>query len=162
MSRSPFFQSEVAKSTPYDNTTSGLTATDVQAAIDELKSSAASSASPGFSFGRSGNIPASTYLLNETVPSNKAGRNISLYNAYITEIWSNNEDVNTYTVELYSHDGNEINLTLLTTLTITAARSGSLSTNVSVAYGKQIAAKIGSGSAKNVLCGLIVKGTLTP
>jgi len=128
---------------------------DVQGAIEEI----GASASPGFSFGRSGNVSTNAWLNNEGVPSNKAGRYIFIDNPILFQIFVSNENINTFTISIYEHEGNEINLTLLDTLTITADRDGSKETSVAVTAGRQIAIKLTSGSAKNIIAGLILKGT---
>jgi len=148
---------EVAESVPFDNATNGFTSDNVQGAIEEI----GASASPGFTWGRSGVSGSGTYLLNDAVPSNKAGRTIVLGASKIVKIFSATEDVDTYTLEIYSHDGNEVNLTLLTTLTVTASRTGNSGTiSVSVAGNKQLAARIGTGSAKNIVAGIVMQGDI--
>jgi len=146
---------EVAESVPFDNATNGFTSDNVQGAIEEI----GASASPGFTWGRSGISGSGTYLLNDAVPSNKAGRTIVLGASKIVKIFSATEDVDTYTLEIYSHDGDEVNLTLLTTLTVTASRTGNSGTiSVSVPANKQLAARIGTGSAKNIVAGIVMQG----
>ena len=115
------------------------------------------SASPGFSFGKSGNTPSGTYLENETVPSNKTGRPIDLAGAVITQISIANETINTFDVELEEHDG--VTYTSLGTFSVTAARSTKYSNlNISITDGKELAAKISDGSAKNPIIIVYVKG----
>ena len=146
---------DVAESIPFDNATNGFTSDNVQGAIEEI----GASASPGFTWGRSGSTSAGTYLLNDGVPSNKAGRTIVLGASKIVKIFSATEDLDTYTLEIYSHDGNEVNLALLTTLTVTASRTGNSGTvAVSVAANKQLAAKLATGSAKNIVAGIVMQG----
>lgn len=117
----------------------------------------ANSASPGFTWGRSGNNSTNTWLLNDTVPSNRAGRTLMFAGLSITDVFTATEDANTYDLSIYSHDGDEINLTLLTTVSIVAARTGQFPVNIAVPQGKQLASRITSGSAKNVVCGLVLK-----
>ena len=150
-----------AANVPYDNSTSGLTAIDVQEVIDELATSVATSASPGFSWGRSGNI-SNTWLSNEGVPSNKAGRAITFTDPKIVRIFSASENVATYTLEIYEHEGDSINLTLLTTLSVTASRTGDSSTlDIAATSGRQLAILLASGSAKNIVVGLQLAGSNT-
>jgi hypothetical protein len=146
---------EVAESVPFDNATNGFTSDNVQGAIEEI----GASASPGFSWGRSGSTGAGTWLLNDGVPSNKSGRTIVLGDSKIVKIFSATEDANTYTLSLYWHEGNEINLTFLATLTVTASRSGNSGTiSVPVPNGKQLAAQLATGSAKNIVAGMVIQG----
>lgn len=147
--------SQVAESVPFDNTGNDFNSDNVQGAIEEI----GVSASPGFSFGRSGNVVANTWLQNETVPSNKAGRFIYIGNPVVEKLFVSNEDINTFTIEIYEHEGNEVNLTLLDSKTITAARGGTFTVDVAATSGRQLALKLSSGSAKNLIAGLELSGT---
>ena len=153
--------SPVAKSVPFDNSTNGFIADDTQAAIEEVQVASANSSSPGFTWGRSGNLSTNTWLLNDGVPSNKAGRTIVLSNAKIAKIFTASEDLNTYDVGIYSHDGDDINITLIATLVVTASRTGNSGTvSISVPSGKQLGVKIDTGSAKNLVVGIIMQGSV--
>lgn len=156
----PVYKSPVAGSTPYDNSNSGLVSEDVQSAIDELALTGSSSASPGFTFGRSGNVNINTWLLNESVPSNITGRRVPLTNATIVEIFTSSQNNDTYTLGLYSHDGDSINLTLIDTFSVVASRGGTKSVSVSIAKNKQLAMKLTAGSCSEIVAGVIVKGTV--
>ena len=152
---------QVAKAIPFDNATNGFTSREVQSAIEEVKNSIVSSASPGFSFGRSGSINPGTYLQCESVPSNVSGRWVYITNAYINRIFVSNEDTTTYKIEVLYHDGNEVNLVSLGSVTISAAKGNSFSVNWAVPTGKQLAIRVASdspSSAKNIVCGLELKG----
>jgi hypothetical protein len=148
---------DVADSIPFDNDTNGFVAEDVQAAIEEAGDAA--SASPGFSFGRSGNIPKNTWLSNETVPSNKAGRFVYINNAVITRVFLSSEDVDTYDVQVYHHLGDEVNLTLVGTVSVVSARGDTFPVNWAVPTGTQLAIKVSDGSAKNLIAGLQLSGS---
>lgn len=147
-------KSSVAASVPFDNTDNGFLSTDVQNAIEEI----GVSASPGFGFGRSGIASSGTWLQNESVPSNKSGRYIAIDNPKIVEIFTSNEDIRTYTIQIYEHEGNEINLTLIGSLTVTSARGGSAKVNIPITKGKQLALLVSAGSVKNIVAGVIIKG----
>lgn len=148
---------QVARSIWFDNSTNGFTSDNVQEAIEEI----GASASPGFTFGRSGAAVSGTWLLNDGVPSNKAGRTIVLGASKIVKIFSATEDLDTYTLQIYSHDGNEVNLTFLTTLTVTASRTGNSGTiSVSVPANKQLAAYLATGTAKNIVAGIVMQGDI--
>jgi len=155
------FTTPVAKSTPFDNATNGFISTDVQAAIEEIQNNAQVSASPGFSWGKAGNANANTWLANEGVPSNITGRNIFLINPKLTAIYTACASAATYTLEIYQHDG--ITYTLLTTLSVTAQRTKAFIFDppILLTTGKELAVKIGSGSAQNIVVGALLKGTLT-
>ncbi len=160
----PVYKSPVSKSIPYDdqNIPTNLGA-DVQTALDNLFSQVQASASPGFTYGRSGTLPAGTWLLVDTVPCNKSSRINFLSSAFIKKVFVANEDPNIIKIAIYTHDGNETNLTLLTTVTTAAARSNIFSVNVSVPSGKQIAVKVADdspSSGKNLDVGLLLSGSV--
>jgi hypothetical protein len=119
-----------------------------------------SGASPGYTWGRAGTTTAGTWLLNEGVPSNKAGRTVFLATPIIYQLYSATEDLDTYVLTFYSHDGNSVNLTSLGTLTVTASRTGTSTVSLSFTSGKQLAIELTSGSAKNIVAGVIIKGTV--
>lgn len=119
---------------------------------------AVASASPGFSFGRSGNVVAGTWLSNESVPSNKAGRWNYLKSAKVTRVYVANEIVDTYDLEVYYHDGNEAGLTSLGTVSIVAAKGGAFEVEWPIPQNKQIAVKLSTGSAKNLIVGVELRG----
>ena len=135
---------------------------EIMAFIEEFVAQlTASSASPGFTWGRSGSVPASTWLQNETVPSNKSGRTVFLTNAVIKKIFIANEDALIIKIGVYSHDGNEAGLTLLGTVTTAASRTNSFNVSYGVAQNKQLALKIESdspNSAKNIVAGILMSG----
>jgi hypothetical protein len=151
-------KSPVARSIPFDNSTNGFTSIEVQGAIEEVKVTA----SPGYSFGRSGTVVSGTWLLRPgEVPSNKTGIAVGLITPSIKKIQIGNENISTFTLEIYEHEGDEINLTLLTTVTITAARTATFTSSAAITSGRQIAVKLSSGSAKNVGVDLILSGSVT-
>jgi len=144
----------------YSNLASGIPAANVQVAVDYLANKVATSASPGFSFGRSGAIAAGTFLQCETVPSNVAGRWVFINSAVVTAVFASNELVGPFNLEFLYHDGNAINLTSLGTVTVAAATyGGAYSVAWNVPTGKQLAVRVASGSAKNLICGLQLTGT---
>lgn len=125
-----------------------------------IPESAGSGASPGFSFGRSGNVSSGAYLLNEGVPSNTTGRPINLSNGRITQISISNENVNTFSIRLEEHDG--VTFTTLGTFTVTASRSTSFANlNIPISANKEMSAKVQSGSGKNIVVTVYVKGNAT-
>lgn len=136
----------------YDNT---------QLALEWIVDKVAISASPGFTWGKSGNIT-NAWLVNDTVPSNLSGRNIFLHNAKIEMIYTKNEKISTYDLTIYEHDGTTY--TPLRTISVVGARGVEVTVDppVSATQGKDLAAKITSGSAKNPTAGLLMVGTKTP
>lgn len=146
----------VAGEIPFDNSTDGFTSDNVQAAIEEI----GASASPGFSFGRSGGLLASTWLqVDGGVPSNSAGRYVPINNPVIVNFFCSSDTTSTFVLTLYQHDGNAINLTALGTLTVTAAMGAQATVNFATVKGKQLAVRLTSGSANNLVAGVILKGS---
>ena len=146
----------------FDPTGTDLVSTKTGPAIRELAQNVGQSASPGFSWGRSGNLSTNTWLQNEGVSSQRAGRAVLFTNPEITRIFVSTEDVDTYTVTIYEHEGDSVNLTVLTTVSAVASRtadSGSIS--VAVTSGRQLAARITAGSAKNMVVGVTLAGENT-
>lgn len=149
---------QVAKTVPFDNATNGFVSTDVQAAIEELANTVDVSASPGFTWGSSGNIVSGSWLLNDTVPSNKSGRSIFLQTATLEYVFVRCELSTTVDVEVYQHDGTTY--TLLTTVSLVATRAGDFPiASISLTTGKELAMKISTGSAKNPVVGCVIKGS---
>jgi len=144
----------------YDNGASGLDAINVQDAIDELAANSATSASPGFSFGRSGNVLTGTYLQCESVPSNVAGRWVFINSALVERVFVSNELSTTFTLEFFYHDGNSIGETSLGTVTVSGAYGGSFPVSWSVPLNKQLSVKMAANAAKNIVCGLSLRGSL--
>ena len=150
-----------AKNIFYDNTISGLISENVKDAIDELNSTGGVSASPGFTWGSSGSNVKGSYLLNETVPSNVAGRVVPLNNGSIREIFVANEISTTFTINIEKRTGPGT-FTVLTSATVVAARNGTFVVDVAVSKGDELAARISPSSAnapKNTVCGIIIKGS---
>lgn len=153
MSTGPGFKSQVARSTPFDNSTNGFQSTEVQSAIEEI----GASASPGFSFGRSGTSTAGTYLQVDSVPSNQAGRIVPINSGFITDVFVACQLASTFTLEVQQRVGNTF--TTIYTLTVTNSRKATASpSNVPVTLGDELCVKVGSGSAQNIVCGLVVRG----
>lgn len=149
----------VARQIFYDNTTSELVAEDVQGAIDEIVDTVSTSASPGFGFGKGGNVSADSYLECEGVPSNISGRYVYINNAVVTRVFISVQNSATFDVEVFHHDGNETNITSLGTVNIVASTGDEFTVNWPVTTGKQLAMRIINGSAKNAVGGLELQGT---
>lgn len=129
--------------------------------FNEIFNRAAISASPGYTWGRSGVSNGGTWLLNDTVPSNITGRNFSLFNGQLVQLSISNESVNTFSVGFYEHD--HTTYTLIATANITAGIRGVFNfTAIPVGQNKELAVKIESGTCKNVEVQAILQGTITP
>lgn len=142
----------------FDNTGTEYTSDNIGDTLKEIEDKVGVSASPGFSWGRSGNASTGTWLQNDTVPSNRVGRTINLVNPVITAVSIANRDVSTFTVAFYEHEGNSINLTQIGTVDIINARSLNAFVNLPVTEGKQLAVRILSGAASNPVIGLQLSG----
>jgi hypothetical protein len=152
----------VSKGVPFDNTSNGFVSTDAQAAIEEVNNKVITSASPGFSFGRTGVCSSGTYMQCETVPSNVSGRWVYINNAIVTYVYVTNETTTTYSMEVLYHDGNGAGLTSLGTVTVTAAKGAAIPVNWPVTTNKQIAVRVANTTAnspKNVVVGLQLQGS---
>lgn len=155
----------VAKQIPFDKDNDpncSFTSETVQAVVEELCDRIATSASPGFTWGRSGTVTPNTWMLNDSVPSNTSGRTNFLLNAEIQKVFVANEDATAgITLGIYSHEGDEVNLTLLGTVITAAARSNIFTVVYPIALNKQIAIRVlpGSATAKNIVVGVLIKGS---
>ena len=121
------------------------------------------SASPGFTWARSGAVPANTWLLKDSIPSNVSGKICPLLNANIVKIDVANQDATSgIIIEVYTHDGDSVNLTLIGSVTTAATRSNTFTVSLAVAQSKQIALKLSASSAagKNIEAGCLIKGDL--
>lgn len=117
----------------------------------------ANAASPGFTWGRSGNVSSGSWLQNDSVPSNISGRKIDFSSPKLNKILVTNENNNTFTVGVYEHDGTTY--TQLATLALTAERTKSASYSVNITNGKELAVKLESGSCKNIVVGVVLSGS---
>jgi hypothetical protein len=136
-----------------------ITQDNVQGAVEDLCNEVATSASPGFTWGRTGNTSSGTWLLNDGVASDKTGRVIFLDNAKLEAVYVSNELAGTFDVEVYEHNGTTY--TLITTVSLVATRAATFSVaSLSLTKNKEVAMKVVNGSAKNVVVGVIISGSL--
>ena len=112
-------------------------------------------------YGSGGNLPTNTWISRTgSVASNIVGVRVLTTEAKIKTISVDNENSGTYNIGIYSHDGNEANLTLLHTVSVVSALGiVESSLDISVAQGKQIAMRVTSGSVKNFGGIVVIKGT---
>lgn len=150
---------QVANSVPFDPANcDAIDSENVQDAIDELCQEVAISASPGFTWGKSGNVT-NAWLLNDTVPSNNTGRVIFLNGPTLETVFVSNEVAGTFDVEIYEHDGTTF--TLITTVNIVAARVATFSiASLTLTKDKELAVKVVNGNAKNPVVGVLLAGTI--
>ena len=69
------------------------------------------------------------------------------------------QTASTFDVEVYHHDGNEVNITLLGSVSVIASTGGEFSVSWAVPSQKQLAMRIVNGAAKNAVGGLELQGT---
>lgn len=114
------------------------------------------SASPGFQYGRAGDIAAGTYLQAvATVPTNTAGL-IVPFTGFITSAWTTNEAVNTYDLKVQRRVGAAF-IDQGLTLSLVAARLIETSFLVPVTKGQEIVMLVDTGSGRNIQAGLIIE-----
>ena len=119
-------------------------------------------ATPGFTWGDSGVIK-NAYLLNDSVPSNKSGRLVTITGQIVSIFIATESTTDEYTLQIRRRVGN----TFTTIATISAddgdgLRIYNLSISVAVAEGDELAAylkKSGNKGATNPVCGIIIQGS---
>jgi len=135
----------------------------VQEFLEYLLTVIGISASPGFTWGGSGTINGGSWLLNDTVPANRTGRTIYIYNAEIVQIFSSNEIISTYTLGLYEHNKYTDTFTQVATLPVTADYGDTIDLiDTPVTKGLELAMKVETGSGRNITAGVLMKGTTEP
>lgn len=78
------------------------------------------SASAGYEYGRKAPIE-STWLDSGGIPSNKTGIPFGLVNGLLDGVWVGSSSLEDYSIAVYCHDGDEVNLLLLATLVVSSA-----------------------------------------
>lgn len=144
---------------PFDPTGTDLVSQEVGPAIRELFNTAAVSASPGFTWGGSGNIK-NAYLDNDSVPSNTSGR-ISPVTGEITTVFMTAENTSSAEVEIRRRVGAVF--TTLVTVSYGGTRKvvSALGSPPAVSSGDELSVFINNtASAKNAVVGIIIKGAL--
>lgn len=147
-----------AEQEDFDPTGTDLTSTKTGPAIRELFNSGGNSASAGVIFGRASNTSATSWLLNQGVVSNRTGVPLDINNPELVRISAGSENLDTYTLSIYEHEGDSINLTLLDTISVVSARNASKTTSINITPGRQLAVALTAGSARNVKATLSIKG----
>lgn len=130
--------------------------------FNEIANKVSFSASPGFTWGKSGVVTSSTYLLNDSVPSNKTGRRNFLSNSELVYIYTSNELSTTYSIDIIEHD--KVTFTVLGTYTVVSDYGDDFYVSgVYLTTGKELAVRISPSSANNpkeVVAGVLIKGDL--
>jgi hypothetical protein len=145
--------SQVAESVPFDNATNGFVADNAQTAIEELKNIINTSASPGFTWGNSGTVT-NAFLLNDTVPSNKSGRLVSI-TGNIVSVFVALELATTVAIEIKR---NVLGVfTTIATANMVASRKNTFAVSIPVSINDELACYV-NGSCKSPVVGIVVKG----
>jgi hypothetical protein len=120
--------------------------------------------SPAFSFTRANLIKAGTWLYVGENPSNITGKRNNLYNSAVEGVHIAVSQPDTFSIGVYYHDGNLLNLTLLDTFSVVAANGADfVDLGLVVPKSKQMAMKVESGTITNGIdAGIVMSGTLTP
>ena len=125
-------------------------------------------ASPGFSFGRPGNLIPNTFLNRPGgTPSNNTGVNFGLSNGSLDVIATGTRTADTYTLTIYQHDGNFASPTVIATISVTAATKAVLVKDVdftqvgALVKNRQIAVEMTTGAANNMGVDLQFSGDAT-
>ena len=151
------FQEELdlsAENVTFDNAINGFDSDNVQEAIEEI----GAGASPGYTYSRPGTQNGNTWLkIAGGVVSNRSGIPIFISNPILTTVVATSENENTYDVKIYEHDGDQINLNLITTLSVVNSRTETFNVNISLTQGKQLAIRT-NGTVKNPGVNLQLKG----
>jgi len=142
-----------------------ITEEDVQNAMEELCAQVEEltiTSSPGFTWGDSGSIK-NSYILNDTVASNIAGRIVPV-TGFITTIFFANAAIDkTFDIEIRRRNEPAGTFTTIATLSVVNQRKKVDTTfNVPVTFGDELACYIagaGVNAAQNPVVGLIIKGT---
>ncbi len=129
--------------------------------LDKTQTNIGSSASPGFTFGRSGAVPNNTWLMADSVPSNLAGRVNPLIGGSVKKVFIANANASVVTLEVYYHNGNSVGLTLLGSVTTGSVRTSIFDVDFAVPENVQLAIKAASSGGNNLVAGLQMQGSLT-
>ena len=158
-----FERTQNAIQVPFDNSTNSFVSDEVQSAIEEVNDKIIDVASPGYVFTKSGTVK-NAWLSVGIVPSNVTGINFGFFNGILSSMTVANQNVNTFDVQLFEHDGTVF--TLLTTISLVAVRADEFDATdfgvINVTKGKELAVKVSTGTGKNVIVTVQISGTLTP
>jgi hypothetical protein len=133
---------------------------DDYALIEELiKQRTGVSASPGFTWGRSGNIPDGGYLLHQSVPSNIASLPMPLAAGIITTIFFEQETSSTFDLVIFTRPSFAV--VYQKTFTGTeAVYTIPVASRPIVTNTNRLGMQIVNGTAKNIIAGLLAVGTV--
>jgi len=124
-------------------------------------------ASPGYSYGRPGNVATNTFLNRPGgTPSNNTGVNFGLLNGSLDVIATGTRTADTYELTIYQHDGNFTSPTTIAVVSITALTKAVLVKDTDftqlapLTKNRQIAIEVSDGTANNIGVDLQLSGDL--
>jgi hypothetical protein len=130
--------------------------------IEELVNQISSvSASPGFTWGRSGVSSAGAFGLNDSVPCNVAGRQVPITSGKVTTFFVAKEDPTDVTFRIFKHPSPFTTVaTIVMVVADGRAKAFSLSPQPDVTGDDELGVEVTAGSAKNWIAGCIIRGTI--
>ena len=137
-----------------------LTCDDIAIIEELIRQRAGTSASPGFTWGRSGNSPDGTYLLHQGVPCNISAIPMALRKGVVTTLYFEQEDPLGFDFHLFSKPAP---FTTIFQHTFAAATFGVYIIPVDqrpyVDNLNRLGVQILNGTAKNIIAGILAIGT---
>lgn len=123
--------------------------------------------SPGYSFGRPGNVATNTFLNRPGgTPSNNTGVNFGLLNGSLDVIATGTRTADTYTLTVYQHEGNFANPVTIAIVAVVAQTRAVLIKDTDYTQlapldkNKQIAIEVSAGTANNIGVDLQLSGDI--
>lgn len=112
----------------------------------------------GVIFTRSGNLTSGSYLQIGTVISSTTGFPLRVNNGVLSYISVQNENANTFDIEIIEWDGTTE--TVLATISVTSSLGGDFTpvTEIPITFGNSLRAKVSSGSCKNAVALVYIVG----
>lgn len=149
---STIYQSQVAKSVPFNNDTNSFVSTDVQAAIEEVDTAIDNKAQYGAICAYNGTANAVKYLeFFASISSNTAGL-VLAENSTLRSIAVSVQTATTATFTLYK------NGVSIQTISLSSSRTNYISgLTTSLSTGDELSAAITSGSASNIILNFYIR-----
>lgn len=119
-------------------------------------------ASPGFVYGAVNTKIGPFWLTSEGIPSNVVGVPVLFGNGRVIQAAVGTEEESDYSVGVYQHEGNEVNLMLLGSFAITSGGDKRVFLDLPVNYSSpnpQLACRLLTGSTKNLKVSLVLRGS---
>jgi len=156
---------QVAEETPVNDTNLPYEADDTQTALEKTANAIALSASPGFTWGSGGTVTSGSYLYNDDVVSNKAGRLVP-FDGTVAEFFVNNDNTSgSKVLELRRRRPCQTGSWItLASITLDDGNScGAFAVDEPVEQGDELAVRVSTTSSnfKNPIVGIIIKNSST-